>query len=377
MKTIVVDVDCDSARTALIDDGKLIEVIYNNEESIQGNIYLATVERVQKKFAFLKLCDNTQAFLQRNDTHFNCGLPKLKGGIPVLVQVKKNAYGDKSAYVTEEINFVGKNIILLKSPFKSGVFVSDKIEDHKKEELREFAASICPVGYSLIVRTIAYKASQEEMENELQQLKQKALSILNFAQKAIDDYYLLNSRTPFKPYLLHSDNKDICYKSTLISLFGTEVDSIVINNEDDIAEISDLANKYGIVPKYIYGDIFNEYGITCQLSTMQKSKVWLKSGGYILIEKTHALTIIDVNTGNNISKYKDVVEKTNMEATVEIAYQLRLRNISGIIIADFINTNNKDELLKNLKKEVKEDRITTVVVGITNLGLVEITRARN
>jgi ribonuclease G len=363
MKTLVMDIMQDRTQTALIHEGKLVEVVTNNQTDIVGNIYVATVERAQKNFAFLHLPNGAKAFLQRKN-HIDTAT--LKVGQKLTIQIKKEATQEKDAFASEDINFVGKNLILLKSPTKTGVFVSDKIQETKSEQLRTLAESICPNGFCLVIRTIAQFASTEEINEELAILHTKASNILQQADAQST-----------APTLIYNENQEHHYTSSLRALLSTNVDNIVINNQEHLCYISKMAQTFGVTTTYKQGDLFAEYEVIYQLKELTKNKVWLKSGGYIIIEKTTALTVIDVNTGKNTNKNKDILTQTNIEAATEIARQIRLRNITGIIVIDFINIKYSPPLLNHLKEQVKKDRTTTVVVGITNLGLVEMTRARS
>ena len=285
------DINKDEAHTALLHNGKPVEYIRDNTRNIQGNIYLAKVEKVSKNFAFLNIGQPQRAFLKLKPTE------KLKGGQTLVVQVKKSA-------------------------LNQGV-------EHK--------------GPVVIRRTL--ENIQTDMQNA--------------------------------PALIYSENSGMPYKSTLLALLEQgDIDSIVINNESHLEQIAEISAPYNIQPRLFSGDIFGEYEVYRHIKGLSDKKVWLRSGGYIVIEKTSALTVIDVNTGKYTNKKADTSIKTNLEAANEIAKQLRLRNITGIIIVDFINTENKRSLLDHLRCQVKKDRTPTLVVGITSLGLVEITRKR-
>ena len=358
MTTIVMDIQNGFTKTALLSKGKIVEVVTDTKENIYGNIYLAIAENVQKNFAFLDIGTDKHAFLQLNNVYSE----KIKGGQKIIVQIKKLPTENKGPFVSRDITFVGKNILLLKSEYKTGIFVSDKIDEKSKNDLKLMIQEFCPPGFSIILRTLSQNATKQEIVQEIQTLYLKAQGILNCATDA--------------PALLYSENSNACYKSTLMALLNQGADKIIINNEDHLPIVNEIANQYGVNCTFAPGDVFDEYEINNQLDKLLKNKIWLKSGGYIVIDKTTALTVIDVNSGKYTNKKNDINLITNLEAATEIAMQLRLRNISGIIIIDFINIENTDKLIEHLSDQVKKDRIPTKVVGITSLGLVELTRKR-
>jgi len=298
LQTIVMDIQQSKSHIALLHKGKLIEHTQNHARDIQGNIYLAKVEKVSKTFAFLDIGLPQRAFIKLKEEE------KLKGGQTLVVQVKKNGT-TSSEIVNDDRNIEQKGPVVTKNT--------------------------------------------------------------SFPQKDMGD----------TPKLLYSENATEPYKSTLLALLAQGgIDQIIINNESHLDRIAKMSASYNLKPKLFLGDIFAQYEVQHQIDALHHKKVWLKCGGYIVIEKTSALTVIDVNTGKYTSKRTDTAIKTNKEATEEIAKQLRLRNITGIIVVDFINVKNSEPLLDHLRDEIKKDRTPTTVVGITPLGLVEITRKR-
>ncbi|MCL2611400.1 MAG: ribonuclease E/G, partial [Defluviitaleaceae bacterium] len=271
----------------------------------------------------------------------------------VLVQVQKDKIGTKLAFATKTINLAGRYIVLRKNAF--GVTISKKIEDDNHVE---FAKTICPEGFGIVLRTASKDASEEDIRKELEELHSK----IEEMEKQIS------------PTLLYSPNEIAHYEASLRT-FLPEAEKIITN--DDIDNIKKIAQGYEVsFTTYNKGhDLFAEYEIDKQLAL--REKVWLKSGGYILIEQTKALVVIDVNTGK--SSEKNMFLRTNKAAATEIAKELRLRNLSGIIMVDFISMTSKDdesELLAHLIEETNKDRIKVNVLGFTNLGLVEMTRKK-
>ncbi|MCL1924967.1 MAG: ribonuclease E/G [Defluviitaleaceae bacterium] len=345
MNLVVVNIKKKYTQTALLKNGKAIEVLIDDKDNVSkvGNIYMAIVRDVHPNFCFVDIAGET-GFLQEQS---------FKERDLVLVQVKKDKTETKATFVSQTITLAGKYIVLRKNA--NSVTISKKIEGAGHSE---FAKTICPKGYGIVLRTDSEKASEEDIAKEVTNLHNK-----------IEEMNKVDS-----PSLLYSPNEITYYESSLRS-FLPEAEKIVTNN--DIDKIKKITEGYELLfTTYSEThDLFNEYEINKQLD--MREKVWLKSGGYILIEQTKALIVIDVNTGKSLRK--DMFLRTNKEAAAEIAYQLRLRNLSGMIMVDFINMSSKDdeeELLKHLIEETKKDRIKVNVLGITNLGLIELTRKK-
>lgn len=357
MNVVVVDVKENHTKIALLKGGHALEVFIDikDKPSKVGNIYIATVRDVHPKFCFVTIKDKNgeeeQAFLQEQS---------LKIGEKVLVQVHKDKQINKDStlskltFVSKAINLAGKYIVLRKNSF--GINASKKLsqEDDKSEIVSKF----CPEGFGIVLRTASKDASLEEIKEEITYLREKIIRMENEDTNK----------------LLYSPNEITYYESSLRHLLP-EAEKIVTNN--NIEEIKKICKGYNInFTTYNENhDLFKEYEIDKQIDL--REKVWLKKGGYILIEQTKALISIDVNTGK--SSQKNLFLGTNKEAAEEIAKQLRLRNLSGIILIDFISMtsiDNRNELLKHLTEETNKDRIKVNVLGFTNLGLVELTRKK-
>jgi len=294
----------------------------------------------------------------------------LRCGQEIVVQVIKEGYDQKGPRVTTNITLPGRYLVLL--PCTEYVGVSKRIEsEEERQRLKEIACRIRPEGMGLIVRTAAENKSEEILKSELEFLKNMWKKI---RQKSCQS----------APVLLYKDY-DLVFKAVR-DMFTNQVDRFVINDRKKYNKIIEFLSSYApsLKSKVEYfnlaTNIFEYFQIEQKLSKALSKRVWLKSGGYIVIDETEALTVIDVNTGKYVGK-TDVAEtilKTNLEAAQEIARQLRLRDIGGIIIIDFIDMKNPDHqkiVLDALKEALKRDK-TKTVVDITPLGLVEMTRKK-
>lgn len=356
MNVVVVDIKKDHTKIALLKEGNALEILIDikDRRSKVGNIYLATVRDVYPKFCFVTLKDKDgeeeMAFLQEQG---------LKVGENILVQVHKDKQitsftQPKLTFVSTAINLAGKYVVLRKNSF--GITVSKKLleEESKASSVSKF----CPEGFGLVLRTASKNVALSVIEEEIKYLHEK----------------FINMDTIDTPSILYSPNEIIYFESSLRNLIP-EAKKVVTNNNID--EIRKICSGYELsFTAYNENhDLFEEYEVYKQMDL--REKVWLKRGGYILIEQTKALIVVDVNTGK--ASQKDLFFKTNKEASCEIAKQLRLRNLSGMILIDFINMTSKDdrdELLKYFIEEVNKDRIKVNVLGFTNLGLLELTRKK-
>jgi ribonuclease G len=252
--------------------------------------------------------------------------------------------------------------------------ISRRIEDEQeRERLKELAAKFKPEDMGIIIRTAAEGCGDEEIKEDI-----------SFLTKLWADIKEQQVSGPV-PRLIHKDI-NIVYR-TVRDMFTNDIDSFVINNEEEykkVIQVTEIISK-DLVKRVEYFDkpydIFEYYDIKSKIGKALSKKVWLKSGGYIVIDQTEALTVIDVNTGKFVGSIdlKDTVLKTNVEAAREIAKQLRLRDIGGIIIIDFIDMHEKQHeevVLESLKNSLKKDRTKSNVLGITHLGLVEMTRKK-
>ncbi len=368
MKKIIVDDSFFQTRIALVKDGEPIEFFYQSrqEKSLVGNIYAGRVENTLKgmQACFVNIGLDKNGYLPLSKGR------KLKNGQTVIVQVEKDAFGTKGVVLTEKISFTGKFAVIIKNDGKS-IGISKKITDKsERDRIFSIVSRIVPESCSVIVRTEGENKNTEDFENEISMLIKKAEFVFN---KAI--YYKAPS--------LIFEEEDFVVK-TLKNIFTSDVDEVILNNEKDFNHVSAIPSfKNGKIMLYSgQVPVFSEYFIESKIDKLFSSKIWLKSGGFIVIEQTEACVVIDVNTGKYTGK-KDTEEtflKTNIEAAQEIAKQLRLRNLSGMIIIDFIDMKSEENrvlLTKKLQEAVSKDRLKTTVIGLTELGLMQMTRKKS
>jgi ribonuclease E len=296
----------------------------------------------------------------------------LKEGDEVLVQVVKDPIGTKGARITCHISLPGRHLVFM--PTVDHVGISRRIENEKeRRRLRELVDQYRPPGTGFIVRTVAENEPREKLVADIKFL----LGLWNEVGKKKDQLKA--------PALLHPD-LDLILRS-IRDLFSDEVDKVVIDDRAEYERVKAFVDQ--VAPELAHGieqfqgdePIFDEYGVEQELLKAQNRKVWLKSGGYIIIDQTEALVAIDVNSGRYTGKksLEETITKINCEAAKEIVYQLRLRNIGGIIIIDFIDMDkgqNRDKVFKTLQEALAADRAKTNVLKISDIGLVEMTRKR-
>lgn len=370
----------------LVEETKLIEYYEEENENLrkEGNIYIGIVEDVIKgmQSAFVDIGENKNSFIHLKDI-----LPKIdekkekqdcniniadvvKKGQKLLVQVKKDCNERKGARVSTHINLPGKYIALM--PNTDIITVSQKIEDKEEQKrLIKLVSDNLSKGNGAIIRTSS-EGKTEEIIEDIKNVEAKWNKIINTNINAEIN----------KPQLLYKSDDII--KRLITDLIAKKIEKITVNTkalEKEINQIikNNIEYKNIIIELKENEDIFNIYQIKKQISKMLNRKVWLKCGGFITIDKTEALTAIDVNTGKytGAQDLKETIFKVNKEATIEIAKQLRLRDIGGIIIIDYIDMRNKEsknEIERILRQELKKDRSKTQVEGFTKLDLMELTR---
>ena len=297
---------------------------------------------------------------------------QLQKGQEIIVQVTKEPVGKKGVRVTSEVSLAGRFLVLL--PFDNKVGISKKISNFReKRRLRKIVQGILPEGFGSIIRTVAEGHDDESLRNDLQGLI-KTWEEIERTVKSED-----------APCLLY---KDMATTSSVIrDLFSNDVSKVIVDSKKLYKEIAAYI-KYTqpqLLDKIeLHKDrapIFDKYGVEKELETSLSRKVWLKSGGYIIIEPTEAMVVIDVNSGRYAAK-KDQEQnslRTDLESSREIARQLRLRDIGGIIVVDFIDLEedrNRKKVFEELKKEFRRDRAKVTVLPMTEFGLVQITRQR-
>jgi len=296
----------------------------------------------------------------------------LKEGQEVIVQVAKDPIGTKGARITSHISLPGRHLVFM--PTVDHIGISRRIEkDSERRRLRDIVDRMRPEGTGFIVRTVAENVEAEKLEADIRFLIQVWNEIIRTKDKVS------------APALLHPD-LDLILRATR-DLFTSDVHKLVIDDRDEHERILRFAREQAphlaSQVELYSGDepIFDAYGIEQELKRAGQRKVWLKSGGYIIIDQAEALTAIDVNSGRYVGKknLEETITKINTEASKEIVYQLRLRNIGGIIIIDFIDMDkpqNRDKVFKALQEALGRDKAKTNVLKISELGLVEMTRKR-
>lgn len=355
---------------------QLEELHVDTQESLLNSIYIAKVKNISKNInaAFVELFDGQMAFLPLDDV---IGCPfitsiddRLREGDEIPVQVIKEAIKSKDPVVTTKLSISGAYCVVSLDKRKDGFQFSKKLSAGKKEALKETLADfVLPADYAVVIRTGAEQLdSYEELKAELTALISTMDDIVLKAKTRTCFSLIYHGIPSYIEYLHHIADSD--YEE-------------VVTDIQAVYEALQASYK-GNMPIRFYNDEFplsKLYSIETKMEELFAKKVHLKSGANLIIEYTEAMTVIDVNTAKNITKKdKDThIYKINLEAAQEIARQLRLRNLCGIIIVDFINMENEEyqtELIQELKKLLKQDSVPCNYVDITALGLVEITRKK-
>jgi ribonuclease G len=296
----------------------------------------------------------------------------LKIGQEILVQVIKGPRGTKGARVSTRISLPGRYLVLM--PEADNVGVSRKIEDGKeRDRLKKIGEKLRETGFGIIIRTEA----EDKTEQELKADKEFLLKLWRQIQET--------SRKTRAPALIHQD-LTLVYK-TIRDVFGSDVQKLIVDDPVEYEKANELLDM--VSPKlrgriHLYtgeAPIFDHFNIESEIDRSLKRKVWLRSGGYLIFDETEALTVIDVNTGKYVgsTSLNETIVKTNIDAASEIARQLRLRDIGGIIVIDFIDMSNqrdKQQVIKSLENALRKERSRTKISSISALGLVEMTRKR-
>lgn len=369
-------------RVALIEDGRLAELYIErkNSQDILGNIYKGRVVRVLPgiQAAFVDIGLNKTGFLCAQDLNgydrelFISIDGTLREGQEVMVQVVKAPTKTKGPRLTTNIALPGRRLVLV--PYNRRIGISRKIKEKaERDRLKDIIEEIRPKDMGFIVRTMSEGVSRDKLDSEMKFLTRLWENIKSKMEKAS------------APVLLYKE-LSMTLKAVR-DLFTREVDRLVIDCKKEYNELMDFINSFIPRLKYcveFYEDsapIFDYYGIETEIAKTLQRRVWLKSGGYIVIEQTEALTAIDVNTGSYVGERdpEETILKTNLEAVREIAYQIRLRNIGGLIVIDFIDMDKKsdrDKVFHALKDAFNKDKAKTNIQYISTLGLVEMTRER-
>lgn len=392
------------SRIAIVEDGQLAEFLIERKEErgIAGNIYKGKVERVLPgmQAAFVDIGMDKAAFLHASDffsvpddvqlispngddveieeqpkPHPHRRLPlekQVSRGEEILVQVAKDPLGTKGARITSHVSLPGRYMVFMPSTKHIGISRRIESEDERKR-LKEIAQSLGTEEGGFILRTASEGVSKREIQRDLGFLTKLWKRILQKAENSA------------APSLIHQD-LDLITR-TIRDFFTTETHHVVIDSAKDHRRIVDFVGHF--MPRLksklvLYSEnepLFDRYGIEEKLEKALDRRVWLRSGGYIIIERTEALTAIDVNTGRFVGKrdQEETIAKTNLEAAPEVVRQLRLRNVGGIIIIDFIDMEkeaNRKRVYEALKNALKKDKARTNILKISELGLVEMTRQR-
>ena len=387
MIEVIINKQQENQIISLVENGKLIEVYNENEESKkarnEGNIYIGVVKDVVPgmQAAFIDIGTEKNSFIHVKDvvpqvdekTEEKDENLKIKDVVKtnqkLLVQVQKDSNDKKGARTTTHIKLTGKYIILM--PNTNIITISQKITEPKeKDRLLDIVKKNLPENMGAIVRTAAEKEKSDELVKDLKRLKDKWNKILEQFNKSKG-----------KPELLYESSTIL--EKMLLDLTKNKIEKIIVNDKKEYEEINKkletLQEKNIKLELDKNNNLFKRYEIEKQIEKSQQRKTWLNCGGFITIDLTEALVAIDVNSGKFTGKstLEDTVYKVNYEATIEIAKQLRLRDIGGIIIIDYIDMKkqeNKNKIENLLKEVLKNDRAKTQVEGFTKLNLMEMTR---
>lgn len=401
---ILINVTREEIRVGLLDGGQVVELYVERKRdaSLVGNIYKGKVVKILpgmqsafvdiglEKAAFLYVADimtdieDYAPFLEEEEKHNSLELFSRRGrqdlpieeiiqeGQELLVQVSKDPIGGKGARVTSYVTLPGRYLVLM--PNVEHVGISRRIlDEEERARLRGILETIKPKGFGFIIRTASEGCTEEELKKDMEFLLLLWENIQGKRERVV------------APSLLYSD-LDLAFRSVR-DLMSQNVERLVIDAEDEAERIKEFVKTY--FPKLLskielYSDsepIFDAFGIELDISRALGRRVWLKSGGYIVIDQTEAMTVIDVNTGKFVGKedLEDTILKTNLEAVKEIAYQIRLRNLGGIIIIDSIDMErleNREKVFNAFLEAMKRDRAKNTILHISELGLIQMTRKR-
>ncbi len=375
----------DRTQIAVLEDGILVEHYVNRAESssMVGNVYLGKVQNVlpSMEAAFVDVGRGRNAVLYAGEVNWEAagleGQPKrielaLKSGDPVLVQVTKDPIGHKGARLTSQISLPGRFLVYVPEGSMTGI--SRKLPDTERSRLKSILKDIVPDGAGVIVRTAAEGATEEQLTADVTRLAAQWADITKKAKSA----------SP--PSLLYGE-PDLAIK-VVRDIFNEDFTTLLVQGESTWQTLSDYIGWVApdLLPKLEKWveptDLYAAHRIDEQLAKALDRKVWLPSGGSLVIDRTEAMTVVDVNTGKFTGQggnLEETVTKNNLEAAEEIVRQLRLRDIGGIIVVDFIDMvleSNRDLVLRRLVECLGRDRTKHQVAEVTSLGLVQMTRKR-
>ncbi|BDZ66441.1 Rne/Rng family ribonuclease [Agromyces mangrovi Wang et al. 2018] len=387
-RQMVVRAKAGRIQIGVLEDGVLVEhyVARNQDASLIGNVYLGRVQNVlpSMEAAFVDIGRGRNAVLYSGEVDWEAAAENgeknqprrielaLKPGDRVLVQVTKDPVGHKGARLTSQVSLPGRYLVYVPNGSMNGI--SRKLPDTERARLKKILKDVLPENVGVIVRTAAEGATEEQLTRDVNRLTAQWADISSQLEKAQ------------APALLHSE-PDLLIK-IVRDVFNEDFQKMIISGEDARSTIErylrqvapDLLER---VEKYEGDrDAFDEYRITEQIEKALERKVWLPSGGSLIVDRTEAMTVIDVNTGKFVGSggnLEETVTKNNLEAAEEIVRQLRLRDIGGIIVVDFIDMvleSNRDLVLRRLVECLSRDRTKHQVAEVTSLGLVQMTRKK-
>ncbi|MBW3602026.1 MAG: Rne/Rng family ribonuclease, partial [Actinobacteria bacterium] len=381
-RRMLVTVGRERTQIAVLEERTLVEhyVTHRRDVSFVGNIYKGRVQNVLPgmEAAFVDIGKERNGVLYAGEVDYDEAdlddeLPRIEqtltAGQVAVVQVTKDPMGTKGARLTQRVSIAGRYCVL--APGDGMLGISRKLSDEERERLRDILQEVKPDEYGLIVRTAAEGATREQLEADIDRLVRIWKQVEQRAEEA----------AALEPVY---EEPDLVIR-VIRDVFGPEHSDVVIDDKELAEQVRgylgavspsllDRVNLYeGEEP------LFDAYEVTNQIRRALERKVWLASGGYLIIEKTEAMWVIDVNTGKFVgtSNLEETVLKNNIEAAVEIARQLRLRDMGGIIVIDFVDMlapANRDEVLKRFKRELARDKTKSRVMDISKLGLVQMTR---
>ena len=371
---------------AILEDGLLVEhyVARRTQSSMVGNIYLGRVQNVlpSMEAAFVDVGRGRNAVLYAGEVNWDAvgleGKPRriesaLKSGDPVLVQVTKDPIGHKGARLTSQITLAGRYLVLI--PGGSMMGISRKLPDKERARLKKILKAVVPSGSGVIVRTAAEGATEEQIRDDVARLTRQW-----------EDIEKKRTNTKSAPTLLRGE-PELAVR-VVRDIFNEDFSKLIIEGRDTYATVKEYVDELSPelsdrVEQWVgTEDVFHAHRIDEQLAKGMDRKVWLPSGGTLIIDRTEAMTVIDVNTGKFIGAggtLEETVTRNNLEAAEEIVRQLRLRDIGGIVIIDFVDMvleSNRDLVLRRLVECLGRDRTRHQVTEITSLGLVQMTRKR-
>lgn len=388
MLELIINKELNKKSIMLVENGILVEKHeeHENHQRLEGNIYCGRVQNVLQgmQSAFIDVGDKRNTFIRLKDllpkedetkTDINDEIKNysikdiVETNMKILVQVKRDGTETKGARVSTHINLPGRFVVFM--PNTNFITVSQKIDDEKeKNRLIGIVKDILPKGTGAIIRTSSKNVEDNFLKTDLENLIKKWKLI----KKEYDEYKLNG------PKLIY-DNKALL-RRTLIDVIDQNLNKVIVNDNKTYKDVNDILKSMTNDIKLELReneDLLEMYSLRNQLEKIDNRKIWLKCGGFITIDKTEALTAIDVNTGKyvGLKSLEQTVFKVNKEATTEIAKQLRVRDIGGIIIIDYIDMHeekNKEEIIKLLTENLKKDRTKSQILGFTRLNLLEMTR---